>query len=60
MTNPDADLAQRADDFEMMLRRLVHRLRYRPHLSAEKILDQADDLLRRKGKLPILREHERP
>lgn len=50
--------AARADDFEIMLRRLVHRLRQRPELPVDGLLDQADDLLRRKGRASALREAE--
>ena len=43
------------DDFEIMLRKLVHRVRQRPDLPTKTMLEQADDLLRRKGRASILR-----
>jgi hypothetical protein len=47
-----------AGDFEMMLRRLVHRLRDKPGLglAADEMVKQAADLLHHKGRTPILRQ----
>ena len=54
--------AERAgvDDFRLMLAKLVHRLRQRPDLPAKEMIEQAADLLARKGGASILRSTPDP